>query len=68
MDVSNKMPPDRRLVDLGEWLTYIEQIEEDIACFKTRLEHLRDPRIQQNIRNSQAVQKLKNKQKQGVLF
>jgi len=51
MDAANKMPPDPRFDGLGELLTYIEQIEEDMACFKTRLEHLRDVRLQQNVKD-----------------
>lgn len=32
--------PDPRLAELAEQLTFLEQIEEDIARFKTRLEHI----------------------------
>jgi transposase len=35
---------DERLADLAQHLTFVEQIEEDIARFKTRLEHIDDPR------------------------
>ena len=35
---------DERLADLAHNLTFVEQIEEDIARFKTRLEHIDDPR------------------------
>jgi transposase len=35
---------DQRLLDLAQELTFVEQTEEDIARFKTRLEHLDDPR------------------------
>jgi len=34
-----KIEPDPRLADLAGYLTFIEQIEEDIARNKTRLEH-----------------------------
>ena len=37
--------PDPRLVDLAGYLTFLEQIEEDIARFKTRLEHIDEPRL-----------------------
>lgn len=37
--------PDPRLCALAEHLTVIEQIEEDIARFKTRRERLREPRF-----------------------
>jgi transposase len=36
--------PDARLAALADHLTFIEQVEEDIARLKTRLEHLRPPR------------------------
>jgi transposase len=35
---------DERLAELAQQLTFVEQIEEDIARFKTRLEHVGDPR------------------------
>ena len=34
--------PDPRLAELAEQLTFLEQIEEDIARFKTRLEHIEE--------------------------
>jgi transposase len=36
--------PDARLIKLADELTFVEQIEEDIARFKTRLEHIDAPR------------------------
>jgi transposase len=39
-------PPDPRLVPFAAHLTWIDQIGEDIACCKTRLETCRDPRAQ----------------------
>jgi len=38
-------PPDPRLEPLSEHLTFIEQISDDIARHKTRLEGCRDPRV-----------------------
>jgi transposase len=35
---------DERLAELAQDLTFVEQIEEDIARFKTRLEHIEDAR------------------------
>jgi len=35
---------DERLAELAQHLTFVEQTEEDIARFKTRLEHIADPR------------------------
>jgi len=61
MDAGNKMAPDARFDGLGELLTYIEQIEEDIARFKTRLEHTRDERVRQNIKDQ-----IKNFKKQRL--
>jgi transposase len=37
--------PDPRLAELAEQLTFLEQIEEDIKRFKTRLEHIAEPRL-----------------------
>lgn len=37
--------PDARLAAFADHLTFIEQTEEDIARLKTRLEHLRPPRL-----------------------
>jgi transposase len=36
---------DERLEELAQHLTFVEQIEEDIARFKVRLEHVDDPRL-----------------------
>ena len=37
--------PDQRLEPLAHHLTFVEQIEEDIARIKTRLEHIHDKRL-----------------------
>jgi transposase len=37
--------PDQRLAKLADLLTFVEQIEEDIARLKTRLEHISEPRL-----------------------
>lgn len=37
--------PDARLAELAENLTFLEQTEEDIKRFKTRLEHIDEPRL-----------------------
>ena len=39
----SRLTPDPRLAGLAEYLTFLEQIEEDIARFKTRLEHIDEP-------------------------
>ena len=36
---------DQRLADLAAYLTFVEQIEEDMARLKIRLEHVDDPRL-----------------------
>ena len=41
--------PNERLVPCADRLTFIEQIEEDIARAKTRLEHIREPRLRRMV-------------------
>jgi len=43
--------PDARLTELADQLTFVEQIEEDIARFKTRLEHIDDCRLRRLVTN-----------------
>jgi transposase len=43
------LAPDPRLRALADQLTYVEQIEDDIRCGKTRLEHLYDPRLRRTV-------------------
>jgi transposase len=45
IDESGKLPPDTRLGALADHMTFIEQIEEDIVCIKTRMEHIEDKRL-----------------------
>jgi transposase len=40
-----RIAPDSRLIELATHLTFLEQAEEDIARFKTRLEHINEPRL-----------------------
>jgi transposase len=40
-----RIEPDARLEELAEHLTFVEQVEEDIARAKTRLEHIEDRRL-----------------------
>jgi transposase len=40
-----RIAPDLRLVKLADQMTFLDQIGEDIARFKTRLEHIDDPRL-----------------------
>src|SRR3984893_2006082 len=41
--------PDDRLARLADHLTYVEQVEEDIAQLKGRLEHVDDPRLRRMV-------------------
>jgi len=40
-----RLEPDHRLAKLAHHLTFVEQIEEDIARLKVRLEHVGEPRL-----------------------
>jgi transposase len=40
-----EIAPDARLEPLAQHLTFVEQIEEDLARLKVRLEHVDDPRL-----------------------
>src|ERR1700730_17276277 len=40
-----RIVPDPRIAELAGDLTFLEQIEEDIARFKVRLEHIDEPRL-----------------------
>jgi transposase len=40
-----RIAPDPRLAEQATHLTFLEQTEEDIARFKTRLEHIDEPRL-----------------------
>ena len=40
-----RLAPDERLAKLAQHLTFVEQIEEDIARCKVRIEHVDDPRL-----------------------
>jgi transposase len=44
-----RIGPDQRLDGLADLLTFVEQIEEDIARLKTRLEHINEPRLQRMV-------------------
>ena len=52
-----RIAPDPRLADLARYLTFIEQIEEDIVRFKTQLEHIDEPRLRSII--SSDIRRLK---------
>jgi transposase len=44
-----RIPPDLRLDELADRLTFVEQIEEDVARFKTRLEHISEHRLRRMV-------------------
>jgi len=44
-----RIEPDRRLSRLADRLTFIEQIEEDLARFKVRLEHINEPQLRRAV-------------------
>lgn len=44
-----KIGPDRRLARLAPVLTFVEQIDSDVARLKTRLEHIDEPRLRQMV-------------------
>ncbi|MGZ3351331.1 MAG: IS110 family RNA-guided transposase [Xanthobacteraceae bacterium] len=49
--------PDPRVADLAGYLTFLEQIEEDIARFKARLEHVDEPQLRELVNSD--IQRLK---------
>jgi transposase len=44
-----RIAPDERLAKLAQHLTFVEQLEEDIARLKVRLEHVDDPRLRRMV-------------------
>lgn len=44
-----RLAPDERLAKLAQHLTFVEQIEEDIARFKVRIEHIDDLRLRRMV-------------------
>jgi transposase len=46
-----RITPDPRLAELAGYLTFLEQAEEDIARFKTRLEHIDEPQLRRLVNN-----------------
>ncbi len=49
-----KIAPDKRLAQLARLLTFVEQIDSDIARLKTRLEHIDDARHRRMVRGDVA--------------
>jgi transposase len=44
-----RIEPDQRLASLADQLTFLEQVEEDIARFKVRLEHINEPGLRRDV-------------------
>jgi transposase len=44
-----RVGPDQRLAELADLLTFVEQVEEDIARLKTRLEHVSASRLRRMV-------------------
>jgi transposase len=59
-----RIAPDPRLADLAGYLTFLEQIEEDIARFKTRLEHIDEPRLRSLVGSD--IRRLKARRKAQI--
>jgi transposase len=61
-----RIAPDPRLAELAGHLTFLEQIEEDIARFKVRLEHIDDQRLRRLVTND--IARLKARRTAQMLF
>jgi transposase len=44
-----RIEPDQRLAKLAHHLTFVEQVEEDMARLKIRLEHIDEPRLRRTV-------------------
>ena len=49
-----EIAPDPRLTELADYLTFLEQIEEDIKRFKTQLEHIDEPALRRIVNSDSA--------------
>jgi transposase len=61
-----RIAPDPRLVKLAGYLTFLEQIEEDVARFKTRLEHVGEPGLRRIVTND--IARLKARRSAQILL
>ena len=61
-----RIAPDPRLVKLAGYLTFLEQTEEDIARFKTRLEHVGEPGLRRIVTND--IARLKARRSAQILL
>jgi transposase len=60
-----RIEPDARLAELADQLTFVEQIEEDMARLKTRLEHIGDRRLRRLVMSD--IARLKARRKAELL-
>jgi len=61
-----RIAPDPRLVKLAGYLTFLEQTEEDIARFKTRLGHVDEPGLRRIVTND--IARLKARRSAQILL
>jgi transposase len=59
-----RIAPDPRLAELAQYLTFLEQLEEDIARFKNRLETTTEPELQ-HLANSD-IRRLKERKVEQI--
>jgi transposase len=58
-----RIAPDPRLAELAQYLTFLEQIEEDIVRFKTRLEHIDEVELRRIVDSD--IKRLKERRARG---
>ena len=59
-----RIAPDPRLAELAGYLTFLEQLEEDIARFKTRLEHTEEPGLRRLVNSD--IKQLKERKVEQI--
>ena len=59
-----RIAPDPRLAELAGYLTFLEQLEEDIARFKNRLEHTEEPELRRLVNSD--IKQLKERKVEQI--
>ena len=59
-----RIAPDPRLAELAQYLTFLEQLEEDIARFKNRLEHTEEPGLRRLVNSD--IKQLKERKVEQI--
>jgi transposase len=59
-----RIAPDPRLAELAGYLTFLEQLEEDIARFKTRLEHTEESELRRLVNSD--IKQLKERKVEQI--